>query len=173
VAPVRSWLRTHGTLAAAVLLGLAVTVPYALMAWSDFMAARDPSRIDGDFGRGLGGLAMGGGAEHPSVALYITAAIEAFVVIMVLIALGRVSLRLEDARGPAIALFSLLGAVALSFAIASLFGDQSTPGSAVGAVSGVVCLGVVALLAAPATADDFLEKERARIRADVDRKALR
>ncbi|HSJ43741.1 MAG TPA: hypothetical protein VK923_03560 [Euzebyales bacterium] len=77
--------------------------------------------------------------------------------------------RREGARYAALMTFGMLGLLALA---ASLPGLMSTPprsGAPFGVLTGLVDLGIVALLLLPATADDIEDAERARERAATRR----
>jgi hypothetical protein len=176
-----TWLRAHGTTAAAVVLGVVLSVPYAWMAVADFTAARDPSGLDSEFLRNLGsiGARFTGGAatsaegDGVSTALLFIALFETAVLVVVGIVRVGVTLRHQHSRETGLVVFTVIGVVAIAVSTSGVAADPPAPGAWIGMLSGLGALGVASLLWAPRTARDFLDKEMARLHAEfVNRNAV-
>lgn len=137
----------------------AVTVAYAVYAIAA-VTGLDATQVAGSRDATL--LGLDGRSER--MATVMTAALVLAVSAVTAAQAVGLLLRRDGARHAAMLTFGLLGLLALAAAVPGVLADPPRPAAGWGVLTGVVDLGIVALLVLPATADDFGLAERRRSR---------
>ncbi|MEN8240000.1 MAG: hypothetical protein ABFR53_12470 [Actinomycetota bacterium] len=155
----KTWMETHGTIAAAVAIAAVLTLIFGVMAFQALLGAVDPSRLGDEFTRGALAIGSNGGASGNGGAARNASAIIAIVfgIIVIIAAFITVGLafRRDWAREAGVVIFGLLGIVSIAASGAGLMSNPPAPSAWLGIFTGLVNLAVVAFLLAPATSRDF------------------
>ncbi len=146
-----TWLRSHGTTTAAVLIALGLTAVFGYIAVASWLGALYPDRLDPAVSDMFGGFttrAFTGGtrispARNASGIIAFT--MGSVVLLCAIIVIGLAFLR-AWAREAAFLIFGLLGTISLAASLAGLTADPPAPSAWSGILVGVLNLSVVALL---------------------------
>lgn len=146
----------------ALALAVAITLPYLGILVQSIRGALDPGSVPEEL---LRELAMFGAAVEGSavaIAFAYLAAIVGAVTLLVLLLIAGVGARRAAAREAAFVVFGAMALIAGLATIGGLVSSGPSRGSWLGAATSLACLGVVVLLALPATSLDFELAERER-----------
>jgi len=156
-----------GTTGTAVFLMVAVTAFFLVPGLQLFQQAMDPSKIPEQ--TYLQGIAFGlGDTETQNFTTILAFIILGICVLSAVLTFG-VLFRKAGMRHAAIGLFTLFAVITIPLAIAGIRSDTPRRGAWFGLLIGLVDAGIVWLLLAPKTADDFERVESARMRAERER----
>jgi hypothetical protein len=147
----------------------AVTLFFLVPGVQLLLQAMDPSRIPEE--TYLQGIAFGlGDTETQNLTTILAFIMLGICLLSAVLALG-VLFRKGGMRHAAIGLFTLFAIITIPLAIAGVRADTPRRGAWFGLAIGLVDAGIVWLLLAPKTADDFERVESARHRAEREREA--
>lgn len=156
-----------GTTSTAVFLIFAVTAFFLVPGVQLVLQALDPTRIPEQ--TYLQGIAFGlGDTETQNFTTILAFIVMGICLLAAVLGLG-VLFRKSGMRHAAIGLFSLFAIITIPLAIVGIRSDTPRRGAWFGLAIGLVDAGIVWLLLAPKTADDFERVESARARAERER----
>jgi hypothetical protein len=145
----------------------AVTAFFLVPGVQLFQQAMDPSKIPEQ--TYLEGIAFGlGDTETQNFTTILAFIILGICVLSAVLTFG-VLFRKGGMRHAAIGMFTLFAVITIPLAIAGIRSDTPRRGAWFGLLIGLVDAGIVWLLLAPKTADDFERVESARMRAERER----
>lgn len=161
-----SWLRAHGTIAAAILIASGLTLAFGYVAVDSLLGAFDPNRLDSDFtrnalGMGASGSSQGVGGAASNASAIIGVVIGAVVILSLIITVG-LAFRSDWAREAGVVIYGLLGLMSVAVSLGGLSADPPAPSAWVGMLTGLANFAVVGLLLVPPTSRDFRNRGRSR-----------
>lgn len=146
----------------AIALALAITAPYLGILVQSVRGAIDPGSVPEDLVRDLAMFGTATEGSEVGIAFSYLAALVGAVTLLVLLTVAGVVMRRPAAREAAFAVFGAMALIAGLATVGGLVGGGPSRGSWLGAASCLASVGVVVLLALPATSVDFELAERAR-----------
>lgn len=161
-----SWLRAHGTGAAAILIASGLTLAFGYVAVDSLLGAFDPNRLDSNFtrnalGMGASGSSQGAGGAASNASAIIGVVIGAVVILSLIIIIG-LAFRRDWAREAGVVIYGLLGLMSVAVSLGGLSADPPAPSAWVGMLTGLANVAIVVLLLVPPTSRDFRSSGRTR-----------
>lgn len=145
--PMRAWIRVYGTLAAAVVIGGVLTVPFLYESVWLLLGRGDGSTLRGAY-------ALMGADSAADITVFRTLGIlEGVPALLAAVILVGVALRREWAREAGAAIFFLFGVVATFVSLGGMADASRAPRAVQGFIIGLASFVVVALLMVKPTAD--------------------
>ncbi|MEA3511451.1 MAG: hypothetical protein U9R51_08460, partial [Actinomycetota bacterium] len=123
----KSWMRSHGSTAAAILIASALTVSFGYVAVESLVGALDPDRLGSDFGRGAlafapAGTATGTANVAANASAIVGVVIGSVVLVSVVIVVGLI-FRGQWAREAGMVIYALLGLLTVAVSFGGLAAD--------------------------------------------------
>jgi len=146
----------------AIALATAITAPYLGIVVQSIRGAVDPSSVPEELVRDLAMFGTATEGSEVSIAFSYLAAVVGAVTLVVMLTLAGVVMRRPAAREAAFAVFGAMALISGLATVGGLVGRGLSGGSWLGGATCAACIGVVVLLARPATSVDFELAERAR-----------
>ena len=152
------WLRSHGTVAAAIVIAVTLTSVFGYIAAVSLLGVAYPDMIDPGFAQGAL-FGSDGTATDPSSAAQNASALVGMLfgavdVVSMILIVGLIR-RQSWARESAIVVYGFLGIVAIGASLAGMAADPPAPSAWLGIITGFANIAIVGLLLLPPTARDF------------------
>ena len=149
------WLRSHGGTAAATVLGLLLTAPYAVQGIRSVTGNHDDEIVRDSL------VFIGRQVRGPEAAnaVFMTGLILVAASAVAVIALIGIALRREWAREAGMVIFGVFGLVSTLVSLSGLNAEPPAPRAGLGLLTGIGCFVVLALLLLPSTARLFSRRE--------------
>lgn len=154
----KPWLRSHGSIAAAIAIAVTLTSVFGYIAVVSFLGVLDPNRIDSRFRQGAlfgsSGTAtdVSGTAQNASALIALLFGVVVLVSIIVITGLIR---RQSWARESAMVIYGFLGILSIAVSASGITADPPASSAWLGMLTGVANLTIVGLLLLRSTARDF------------------
>ena len=148
----------------AIALAVAITAPYLGILVQSIRGAIDPGSVPEELVRDLAMFGTAAEGSEVAIAFAYLVAIVGTVTLLVLLLIAGVSALRPAAREAAFVVFGAMALIAGLATVGGLGSGGASSGSWLGAATSLSCLGIVILLALPATSLDFELAERDRRR---------